>query len=119
MRWQCSHTLTCFQNVERLNSRLFNRKSDIVSSEVFYFTITIQLLLTALTQVLTVYYRRTRATSPTSPNIQQLAYIGIYMAIFTNYIYTVQKALTKYMPGYVMFIMSSQVEGYTLLLGSL
>ena len=74
----------------------FTRISDTVRIEVFYFTlalISIQFIATALMQILTINYRKTKAIRATSPNIQQIACIGVHMVIFTTLIYTIQKGL--------------------------
>ena len=103
----------------------FTRISDTVRIEVFYFTlvlISIQFIATALMQILTIYYRKTKAIKATSPNIQQIASIGLHMVIFTTLIYTIQKSLqmddelyAHLCNVYVVFANFS----FTLVLGSL
>ena len=75
------------------NFTTFSEKVNII---VFCFTQTffsIQILATALMQALTIHYRKTKAIKATSPNIQQVAYFGIYLLIASNVIYTSQNAL--------------------------
>jgi heme/copper-type cytochrome/quinol oxidase subunit 2 len=74
----------------------FTKVSDTVPSGIFYFTLAfliIQTLCTVVLHVLTIRYRKFKAIRATSPNIQHLAYIGVYLLICSNLIYTTQKSL--------------------------
>ena len=73
----------------------FPKISDTVSQEVFHVTLVlllILLLITATLQVLTIFYRKTSSIKATSPKVQQLAFLGIYLIISTMLIYSIQKS---------------------------
>ena len=74
----------------------FTRISDKVNIVVFYCTLTfivIQIFIAALMQALTMHYRKTKAIKATSPNIQQIAYFGIYLVIASNLVFAAQTSL--------------------------
>jgi hypothetical protein len=103
----------------------FTRINDLISAKVFYFTLAViatQAFITILMHILTVYYRRMKAVRATSLNIQQIVYFGIYMVMFTNLIYAVQKGLQMDDRAYAflcnMYHFVTNVS-YTLVLGSL
>lgn len=103
----------------------FAKVSDTVNIHVFYFTLAIialQTLVTITMQVLTIYYRKNKAIRSTSLNLQQLAYLGTYMIIFSTFIYTLQKSVMINDKIYVhlcgVYNFTSNFA-YTLLVGTL
>ena len=74
----------------------FTKVMNAVEFHVFAVATVILVILgivTAILQLITIRYRKTKYIRATSPNVQHLAFLGTYLVIFVTFIYAIQKSL--------------------------